>query len=45
MLSDSIIIIIIIMTIFQYKYKNNDNNVLYPRSSHPKDVLQRGPAK
>ena len=45
MLSDIIIIIIIIMTIFQYKYKNNDNNVLYPRSSHPKDVLQRGPAK
>ena len=43
MLSDSIIIII--MTIFQYKYKNNDNNVFYPRSSHPKGVLQRGPAK
>ena len=42
MLSDSIIII---MTIFQYKYKNNDDNVFYPRSSHPKDVLQRGPAK
>ena len=42
MLSDSIIII---MTIFQYKYKNNDANVFYTRSSHPKDVLQRGPAK
>ena len=41
MLSDSIII----MTIFQYKYKNNDANVFYTRSSHPKDVLQRGPAK
>ena len=43
MLSDSIIIII--MTIFQYKYKNNDANVFYTRSSHPKDVLQRGSAK
>ena len=43
MLSDSIIIII--MTIFQYKYKNNDANVFYTKSSHPKDVLQRGPAK
>ena len=42
MLSDSIILII--MKIFQYKYKNNDND-FYLRSSHPKGVLQRGPAK
>ena len=42
MLSDSIIII---MTIFQYKHKNNDANFFYTRSSHPKDVLQRGPEK
>ena len=42
MLSDSIILMI--MKIFQYKYKNNDND-FYLRSSHPKGVLQRGPAK
>ena len=37
MLSNSIIII---MTMFQYKYKNNDDNFFYPRSPHPKGVLQ-----